>query len=81
MTGFEILLALIIVIVINMIIGIKFFIKSKPIDFEDWIIAIICSLLMILIEFMSLIVLYLLWLLLLELIHTNWYSFFHNKII
>lgn len=81
MTGFEIVLALTIAIIINMIIAIKYIIKSKPTDLEDWVIAVTCSLLMVLIEFISLILLYLLWLILLELIHANWHSFFHDKII
>ena len=81
MTGFEILLTLSIVIIINMIIAIKYVIKSKPTDLEDWIVAVTCSLLMILMEFIGLIVLYCFWLFLLQLIHVNWYNFFHNKII
>ena len=81
MTGFEILLTLSIIVIINITIAIKYIIKSKPTDIEDWLLTITCSLFMILIEFISLIVLYLLWLILLEFINANWYSFFHNKII
>lgn len=81
MTGFEILLTLSIIVIINIIIAIKYIIKSKPIDLEDWLITVTCSLFLVLCEFISLIALYLIWLILLEFINANWYSFFHNKII
>ena len=81
MTGFEILLTLSIVVIINIIIAIKYVIKSKPTDLEDWLITITCSLLLILCEFISLIILYFLWLLVLELIYADWYAFFTHKLI